>query len=132
MCVFLVSVVLLSRVGRLKILTVNRLGSFAEYPTVWYVYVGPVWFVYVGPVSLQQTTRSSAQGNCSTKSLAGNVIDSSLSLSSISAVYRGGVQGQGVQVREGVGEGEGVKGEGSRGHFIHLVMYCTTTWCFAQ
>ena len=58
------------------------------------------------------TTRSSAQGNCSAKSLAGNVVDSSLSsLSSPWASSRGGV--------------------GGRGHFIHLAIYCTTTWCFA-
>ncbi len=31
----------------------------------------------------------------------------------------------------GVGEGREVRGEGGRGHFIHLAMYCTTTWYFA-
>ncbi len=67
--------------------------------------------------SLMIGTRSTAQGNCSAKSLAGNVIDSSLSpLSSTShAGWRGGVQ----------------VGGGGREHFIHLAMYCTTTWCFA-
>ncbi len=38
----------------------------------------------------------------------------------------GGVWGQG-----GLGRGEGVKGGGGKGHFIHLASYCTTTWCFA-
>ena len=27
--------------------------------------------------------------------------------------------------------GDGVKGEGGRGHFIHLAIHCTATWCFA-
>ncbi len=41
-------------------------------------------------------TRSSAQGNCSAKSLAGNVADSSLSSLSSRGGGVGGVQGQGV------------------------------------
>ncbi len=50
-------------------------------------------------------------------------------------VFHGGsrdrrVSEQGVQGR-GVGEGVGGLGGGGRGHFIHLAMYCTTTWCFA-
>ncbi len=84
------------------------------------------------------TTRSSAQGNCSAKSLAGNVINSSLSFLS----SRGGVQGQGGLGGglgrgggwgggEGFGEGEGDLGGGGRGHCIHLAIYCTATWCFA-
>ena len=51
-------------------------------------------------------TRSSAQGNCSVKSLAGNVIDSSLSLSSTSHVGGGGS-------RQGEGEGRGLSGQGA-------------------
>ncbi len=27
--------------------------------------------------------------------------------------------------------GWGVEGGGGRGYFIHLAIYCTTTWCFA-
>ncbi len=49
-----------------------------------------------------------------------------------------GVQGQGVWGQGGLGRGRGVGGsrgglrvEGGRGHFIHLAIYCTTTWCFA-
>ena len=49
-------------------------------------------------------TRSSAQGNCSAKSLAGNVVDSSLS----SLCFPQG----GSRWGEGVGEGEG-RGEGA-------------------
>ncbi len=61
--------------------------------------------------------RSSAQGNCSAKSLAGNVVNSSLS--SLSS-------------RRGSSRGGGIGGRGrDRGHFIHLAIYCTTTWCFA-
>ncbi len=30
-----------------------------------------------------------------------------------------------------MGEGDWGEGEGGRGHFVHLAMYCTTTWCFA-
>ncbi len=77
------------------------------------------------------TIRSSAQGNWSAKSLAGNVIDSSLSsLSSAGGGSRGqggpgvgdlrvGVQGQGV------GEGEGLRGRG-QGTFhppCHILYY---------
>ncbi len=51
----------------------------------------------------------------------------------------GGVWGQGVQGQGGPGGGRGVGGGGwgrgfrgrGRGHFIHLAIYCTTTWCFA-
>ncbi len=43
----------------------------------------------------------------------------------------GGIWPWGVQVGEGFGGGEGVKGGGGRGCFIHLAIYCTTTWCFA-
>ncbi len=98
----------------------------------------------------------------SAKSLAGNVVDPSLSsLSSTShaghggggPVGEGGPMGEGfggggwgrgrglggLEEGEGVwggggglGEGEGVGGgEGARRHFIHLALYCTTTWCFA-
>ncbi len=61
-------------------------------------------------------TRSSAQGNCSAKSLAGYVIDSSLSsLSSTSyAVHKGGLGGRGSGGRGGLGRGRGV-GEGVKG-----------------
>ena len=31
----------------------------------------------------------------------------------------------------GAGGGGGGLGGGGRGHFIHLAIYCTTTWCFA-
>ena len=90
------------------------------------------------------STRSSAQGNCSAKSLAGHVVDSSLSsLSSTSHVGR--LQGGGGSTRgeggpaggSGGGGGGGWGGEGvgggggGRGHFIHLAIHCTTTWCFA-
>ncbi len=37
-------------------------------------------------------------------------------------------QGEGIEGGEGVGEGVG---GGGRGHFIHLAIYCTATWCFA-
>ncbi len=42
-----------------------------------------------------------------------------------------GVQGWGVWARgEGLGRGRGVEGGGGRGHFVHLAIYCITTWCF--
>ncbi len=73
--------------------------------------------------------RSRAQGNCSAKSLAGNVADSSLSsLSSRGGSRAGGSRG-GLGAG-GWGGGGGSGGEG-RGHFIHLAIHCTTTWCFA-
>ncbi len=58
-------------------------------------------------------TRSSAQGICSAKSLAGNVADSSLSssLSSIGGSRGRGSRGRGVQ-GWGVGEGRGLREEG--------------------
>ncbi len=53
----------------------------------------------------------------------------------------GSSQGEGVQVGEGEGRGLGEEeggwgrerevGGGGREHFIHLAIYCTTTWCFA-
>ncbi len=52
-------------------------------------------------------TRSSAQGNCSAKCLAGNDADSSLS--SLSSV---GFQGRGPGRGRGRGLGKGVKGAG--------------------
>ncbi len=55
-------------------------------------------------------TRSSAQGNCSAKSLAGNVVDSSLS-----SLPGGGGSRQGVEAG-----GRGRWGPGGRGYFIHL------------
>ncbi len=56
------------------------------------------------PLDSFPATRSSAQGNCSAKSLASNVTDSSLS--SLSSTG-GGIWGvQGVW-QQGVGEGEG-------------------------
>ncbi len=40
--------------------------------------------------------------------------------------------GRGRGLGRGGGLGEGVwGGGGGKGHFIHLAMYCTTTWCFA-
>ncbi len=86
-------------------------------------------------LSVAIKTRSSAQGNCSAKSLAGNVIDSSLS--SLSG-KGGGWWGEGGLVegrggwwgRGGEGEG-GWRGVGGRGHFICPAINCTTTWCFA-
>ncbi len=64
-------------------------------------------------------TRSSAQGNCSAKSLAGNVIDSSLSsLSSKGGGSRGVWWGSGVWQGEGgwgLGEGRGWGGGGGVG-----------------
>ncbi len=72
-------------------------------------------------------TRSSAQGNCSVKSLGSSVVDSSLSsLSSTSHAGQGGFGVGGVWGR-GPGWGRGVWGEAG----IHLAIYCTTTWCFA-
>ncbi len=69
-------------------------------------------------------TRSSAQGNCSAKSLADNVADSSLfSLSSMG----GGVWGRGFW-GGGFRWGEGSWGKGT---FHPPAIYCTTTWCFA-
>ncbi len=54
---------------------------------------------------------------------AGNVVNSSLSsMSSLGKSGRG----------RGSGGGRRWGGGGGRGHFIHLAMYCTTTWCFAQ
>ncbi len=41
-----------------------------------------------------------------------------------------GGMGQGGMGQGGWGRG-GDQGGGGRGHFIHLAMYCTTTWCFA-
>ncbi len=63
------------------------------------------------PSYTQESTRSSAQSNCSAKSLAGNVTDSSLSsLSSIGGSGGRGSRGRGVQGQgvwgQGVGEGE--------------------------
>ena len=69
----------------------------------------------------QPQTRSSAQGNCSAKSLAPVML-------SIPGRGRGSGGGRGIWQGEGGLAGEG---EGGRGHFIHLAMYCTTTWCFA-
>ncbi len=74
---------------------------------------------------LYPSTRSSAQDNCSAKSLAGNVADSSLS--SLSSTGGPGARGFGGR---GLERGTGAKGGGGRGHFIHLAIYCTTTWCF--
>ncbi len=83
-------------------------------------------------VSIHCSTRSSAQGNISAKSLASNVTDSSLS--SLSSVGEGpGVGGSGARGvwRQGGWGGGGGQGGGGRGHFIYLAIYCTTTWCFA-
>ncbi len=66
-------------------------------------------------------TRSSAQGNCSAKSLAGM----SPILPCPPCLLLGGSGGRGVQ---GWGVGEG---GGGRGPFIYLAIHCTTTWCFA-
>ncbi len=60
-------------------------------------------------------TRSSAQGNCRAKSIAGNVVDSSLS--SLSEGEEGSSQG---------GSRPG-GGGGGRGNFIHPAVYCTAT-----
>ncbi len=68
-------------------------------------------------------TRSSAQGNCSAKSLAGYVIDSSLSsLSSTNHTNRGGVQAGGL----GWGRGRGSRPGGGQGKFhppCHVLHY---------
>ncbi len=78
-------------------------------------------------------TRSSAHGNCSAKSLAGNVVDSSLSsLFSTShantnpQIHRGSMGGLG---RRGPGGGRG-KGAGDISPPYHI--YCTTTWCLPR
>ncbi len=42
-----------------------------------------------------------------------------------------GGSGKGRGVWQGEGRGRGGEGGGGRGHFIHLAIYCTTTWCFA-
>ncbi len=70
-------------------------------------------------------TRSSAQGNCSAKSLAGNVTDSSLSSLSSMGVSggRGGSRGKGFGGR-GIREGEGVReGEGTFHPPCHILHY---------
>ncbi len=54
---------------------------------------------------------SSAQGNCSAKSLAGRVIDSSLSSTSHAVLGAGGSGAGGLGV--GGWEGDGVEGEGA-------------------
>ncbi len=88
------------------------------------------------------TTRSSAQGNCSAKSLAGNVVNSfSSSLSSTSHAVRGGGSSQGgsshgeVQAGEGGlgrGRGRGVEGGwGQGGTFhppCHILHYHMVLW----
>ncbi len=64
---------------------------------------------------MEKQMRSSAQGNCSAKSLAGNVVNSSLSsLSSTSHAIHGGSKGGGSR-GGGSGKGlvRGVKGEGA-------------------
>ncbi len=95
-------------------------------------------------------TRSSAQGNCSEKSLAVSVILSTLPCSSIlpcppclppvmlsigegGSSSRGGlvcVRGSGRRRGSSGGGGSG-RGEGGRGHSSLAAIYCTTTWCFA-
>ena len=67
-------------------------------------------------------TRSSAQGNCSAKSLA-------VGGPGGAGVQAGGAQAGGVQAG-GVQAG-GSRPGGGRGHFIHPVIYCTATWRFA-
>ncbi len=57
--------------------------------------------------------RSSAQGNCSAKSLAPSCY-----------LWGGGL------AAGGFGQGVG-GGGGGRGHFHPPAIYCTTTWCFA-
>ena len=69
-------------------------------------------------------TRSSAQGNCSAKSLAASVMSSILHCSSIlpcppclpPVILTGG---------------GGLAMGGGRGHFSPAAIYCTATWCFA-
>ncbi len=83
-----------------------------------------------GPSNKNTKTRSSAQGNCSAKSLA-PVISSILPyppclppvMLSTGRVqlWAGGVWPQGVSGRgRGLGRGKGVEGGGGMGHFIHL------------
>ncbi len=61
-------------------------------------------------------TRSSAQGNCGAKSLAGNVVDSSLSsLSSTSHVGQEGGPGR--------GRGRGSRGQGTFHPPYHILHY---------
>ncbi len=86
--------------------------------------------------------RSSAQGNCSAKSLAASVMSSILPCSSIlpgppcpppvMLSAEGGSSCGGSSCRGDPTGGRGSQ-RGERGwrHFIHLAMYCTTTWCFA-
>ncbi len=103
-----------------------------------------------------KTRRSSAQGNCSAKSLVASVMSSIIPFSSIlhqfflvllvfhqSRCLGGGgpVGGQGSSGGEGPAGGGGLAGGGGwggggvggggRGHFIHPAIYWTTTWCFA-
>ncbi len=72
-------------------------------------------------------TRSSAQGNCSEKSLADNVVDSSLSsLSSEGGGFRGVGWVGGGGLGRGLGEGRGVKGGEGQGTFhppCHILHY---------
>ncbi len=85
-----------------------------------------------------RATRSSAQGNCSAKSLVASVMLSILPCSSILPsppclppvmLSVGGAAAWGVRP-QGVWVGGGLGG-GGRGHFIHIAIHCTTTWCFA-
>ncbi len=78
---------------------------------------------------LKQQVLSSAQGNCSAKSLAGTVMSSILPCP---PCLGAGGSGRGRGSSGGRGRGGGWRrGEEGRGHFIHLAIYCTTTWCFA-
>ncbi len=97
-------------------------------------------------------TRSSAQGNCSAKSLAASVMSSILPVCQFFLVLlvfhqscclcvcvcgggptssRGSCRGVwplgGLGRGRGLGMGEGGKGGGGRGHFISLAIHCTTT-----
>ncbi len=78
-------------------------------------------------------TRSSAQGNCSAKSLAALVI---LSILPCSSILPGPPYPPPVMLSLGGGGGlaRGVWPQGGSshgGHFGPAAIYCITTWCFA-
>ncbi len=81
-------------------------------------------------------TRSSAQGNCSAKSLAALVMSSILHCSSIlpcPPCLPPVMLSEGeLRLRQGgpTGGGGSHRGEGGRGHFSPAAIYGTTTWCF--
>ncbi len=72
----------------------------------------------------KEQTRSSAQGNCSAKSLAASVMSSILPCPPCLPPVMLSMGGGSIWWGGGVWQGEGVGG-GGRGHFIHPAIYCT-------